>query len=440
MRLLWARVGVPYSPATGLPIESQTVCQMADRILALRRARGFSCWRRWCAAARANTARNSPSSEEGLPARQNRRQILRDRRGAGARQEVHPRHRRRGRPHRGAARHRHPARGFARAGAQARRGLRSRNSPRPASSSPEGRSERARVVEAAARPRPAQCADPPGEEKDDEAATRRVRERWSSRKIRLPGLGLHYSRDRAAAVLVQQSVRRLPEMRRARRRAAHRRRPGRSRQGAHAAQGRHRAVGEIVLALLRADAAALGKHYKFTLDTKWKDLPKKTQDAILHGSGEDRDPLHLRRRHARLRHQAAVRRRHHQSRAPLPRDRLRLGARGDRALFHRRALRGLQRLPAQARSALRQDRRRAYRRSLATCRSRRGRAGSASCRQHLTAKQNEIAGAHPQGDPRAAEIPDRCRARLSDAGARLAARFPAAKASASGWPRRSAPA
>jgi excinuclease ABC subunit A len=32
---------------------------------------------------------------------------------------------------------------------------------------------------------------------------------------------------------------------------------------------------------------ALAKHYKFTLDTKWKDLPKKTQDAILHGSGED---------------------------------------------------------------------------------------------------------------------------------------------------------
>src|SRR6187455_3697031 len=28
MRLLWARVGVPYSPATGLPIESQTVSQM----------------------------------------------------------------------------------------------------------------------------------------------------------------------------------------------------------------------------------------------------------------------------------------------------------------------------------------------------------------------------------------------------------------------------
>ncbi|WP_417463792.1 excinuclease ABC subunit UvrA [Kordiimonas sp.] len=33
MRLLWARVGVPYSPATGLPIESQTVSQMVDRIM-----------------------------------------------------------------------------------------------------------------------------------------------------------------------------------------------------------------------------------------------------------------------------------------------------------------------------------------------------------------------------------------------------------------------
>ena len=32
---------------------------------------------------------------------------------------------------------------------------------------------------------------------------------------------------------------------------------------------------------------ALGKHFRFTLDAKWKDLPKKTQDAILHGSGED---------------------------------------------------------------------------------------------------------------------------------------------------------
>ena len=35
MRLLWARVGIPYSPATGLPIAAQTVTQMVDRVLAL---------------------------------------------------------------------------------------------------------------------------------------------------------------------------------------------------------------------------------------------------------------------------------------------------------------------------------------------------------------------------------------------------------------------
>ncbi|MEM9706162.1 MAG: excinuclease ABC subunit UvrA [Pseudomonadota bacterium] len=33
MRLLWARIGVPYSPATGLPIAAQTVTEMVDRLL-----------------------------------------------------------------------------------------------------------------------------------------------------------------------------------------------------------------------------------------------------------------------------------------------------------------------------------------------------------------------------------------------------------------------
>jgi excinuclease ABC subunit A len=36
LRLLFARIGVPYSPATGLPIESQTVSQMVDRVLAMK--------------------------------------------------------------------------------------------------------------------------------------------------------------------------------------------------------------------------------------------------------------------------------------------------------------------------------------------------------------------------------------------------------------------
>ena len=35
MRLLWARIGIPYSPATGLPITAQTVSQMVDRVMTL---------------------------------------------------------------------------------------------------------------------------------------------------------------------------------------------------------------------------------------------------------------------------------------------------------------------------------------------------------------------------------------------------------------------
>jgi hypothetical protein len=41
MRLLWARVGMPYSPATGLPIESHTLSQMVDRVLAQPSFRWF---------------------------------------------------------------------------------------------------------------------------------------------------------------------------------------------------------------------------------------------------------------------------------------------------------------------------------------------------------------------------------------------------------------
>jgi excinuclease ABC subunit A len=36
MRLMFARIGIPYSPATGLPIEAQTVSQMVDRVMAMK--------------------------------------------------------------------------------------------------------------------------------------------------------------------------------------------------------------------------------------------------------------------------------------------------------------------------------------------------------------------------------------------------------------------
>ena len=120
MRLLWARVGVPYSPVTGLPIESQTISQMVDRILALPEGTRLYL----LGARRARAQGRVPQGtrrvyEEGLSAGQNRRQILRDRGRARARQEVQSRYRRRRRSHRGAAGYRRAAGGFVGAGAQA---------------------------------------------------------------------------------------------------------------------------------------------------------------------------------------------------------------------------------------------------------------------------------------------------------------------------------
>ena len=60
MRLLWARVGIPYSPATGADREPDGG-QMVDRVLACRSGRASTCSRRSCAAGRANTARKSPT-------------------------------------------------------------------------------------------------------------------------------------------------------------------------------------------------------------------------------------------------------------------------------------------------------------------------------------------------------------------------------------------
>ena len=54
-----------------------------------------------------------------------------------------------------------------------------------------------------------------------------------------------------------------------------------------------------------------------------------------------------------------------------------------------------------------------------TCRSGRPRAGSASCPPSSRPKQNEIAARILEGDPRAAQFPQRCRPRLSHAVARM---------------------
>ncbi len=113
MRLLFARVGIPYSPATGLPIESQTVSQMVDRVLDLEEGTRLYLLAPIVRGRKGEYRKElAEFHEEGLPAGQDRRRLPRDRRRAQARQEIHPRHRRGRRPHRGEGRHRHKAGGL----------------------------------------------------------------------------------------------------------------------------------------------------------------------------------------------------------------------------------------------------------------------------------------------------------------------------------------
>ena len=121
------------------------------------------------------------------------------------------------------------------------------------------------------------------------------------------------------------------------------------------------------LALLRADARGARPSTTSSRSTRqWKDLPE--EDAGRHPlrHRRRRDQLHLRRRHALLQDQEAVRGRHQQSRAPLQGNRERLGARGAAEVFQPTC-------PARPATAIassprrwREDRRQAHRRSLRT--------------------------------------------------------------------------
>ena len=360
MRLLWARVGVPYSPATGLPIESQTVSQMVDRVLALPEGtRHLS--------AGAGGARPQGRVPQGA------RRVHARRATSASRSTARSTRSARCQPLDKKFNHDIDVvvdRLVVRAGHRAR-GWRIR------SSSALKLAEGMAVVEFAdthGRPAP--------------RPTRPQRERRAAdllREIRLPGVRLHHSGDRAAAVLVQQPVRRLPGMRRARRRAAHRRRPGHPRQGrAPCARARSRRGRSRRRPTTSQTLEALGKHYRFTLDTKWKDLPKKTQDAILYGSGEDEIRFAYDDGLRAYTDQEAVRGRHHQPRAPLQGDRERLGARGARRNISPTC-------PATPATAIGSSPRRCASRSAAStsarspsCRSSAPATGSPSCRSSST--------------------------------------------------------
>ena len=281
MRLLWARIGVPYSPATGLPIESQTVSQMVDRVLALPEGtrlyllapvvrgrkgeyrkelaeflkKGFQ---RVKIDGKFYEIAEAPALDKKF---KHDIDVVVDRVVVRA-------------GHRAAAggefRDRAEARG--RHGGGGVRGCAAHRPPRAAREAAARSRVRGNVVQRklptriafGVKPRRSHDSRAKGDERQK---NRQARRRSSTaptasdllRKIRLPGFGLHHFRDRAAAVLVQQSVRRLPGVRRARRRAEDRRRSRDPRQGRDAAQGRDRAVVALVVALLPADARRAGE-------------------------------------------------------------------------------------------------------------------------------------------------------------------------------------
>ena len=183
---------------------------------------------------------------------------------------------------------------------------------------------------------------------------------------------------------------------------------------------------------------ALGKVYGFKLADKFKDLDDEAKHAILHGTGKDEITFQyddgLRSYKTTKTFEGVIpnlERRYKETE-------FRLDARGDRALHGGHALPRLQRVPPEARSPVREDRRKTHRRGDGTvdpqrqpvvCRP--------ACRAQRQAERDRRA--HPQGNPRAAAFPQQCRPRLSDACREIPARCRAAKASASGLPRRSAP-
>ena len=103
MRLLFARAGTPYSPATGLPIEAQQVQDMVDRVMAMEEGTRAYLLAPIVRDRKGEYRKEIPgTAQAGLPAGQGQWRILRTGRAADAGQEIPPRHRRGRRPDRGA--------------------------------------------------------------------------------------------------------------------------------------------------------------------------------------------------------------------------------------------------------------------------------------------------------------------------------------------------
>ena len=166
----------------------------------------------------------------------------------------------------------------------------------------------------------------------------------------------------------------------------------------------------------RQTIEALAKHYGFDKSARWRDLPERAQQVLLYGSEGEK---------VRFRYDEGGRvyeisrpfegvipnleRRYRETDS-------RLVARGDGALPEQPPLRHLPRLPAEARGAGGQDRRPPRRRGRPHVDPRGAGLGRDGAREPDRAAKRDRPR-DPQGDPRAARLPGQRRPRLPDAGA-----------------------
>ena len=163
---------------------------------------------------------------------------------------------------------------------------------------------------------------------------------------------------------------------------------------------------------------SLARHFKVTTSTPWRTCLEAVRDAILFGTGATPVADDLQGRRARLHGDQAVRGRDPQPGTPPPGNRQRLGARGTRPLPGRQALPRLPRRAAEARGARRPHRRQERRRGVRPVHPRRP--GVVPGRdRHADAAARRDRTPHPAGNRRAAAVPGGCRPGLPDALARL---------------------
>ncbi len=177
---------------------------------------------------------------------------------------------------------------------------------------------------------------------------------------------------------------------------------------------------------------AIARHYKVSMNDPWEDLPRKVQKTILHGSGEEAIKFTYDDGMRRY----DTKRRHPQHGAPHQGNDSGLGAGRIGALSGGSAVRGLPRLSPEARNPVGQDRRPSHRPGLRNVHPPVRRLVR-DIDKKLNKQQQEIAVRILKEIRGAAEIPQQCGAGLPDPGAVVGHAFPAAKASASGWRRRS---